>query len=177
MSLTLKVARGRSNRRAMPGVGDPGLFGTIGGFLGKVAGVAKIIPGPIGAAASLVQRTLSPTRVSPVAAWQPPAFQPMQLPPQVSAPGPMAAVQRFLPGGETGMMDAPPIGAPSGYHVNKSDYFLKDGTFVPAGSRWVKNRHRNPLNPRAASRAVGRIEALKRATSRFSRITIRKKCA
>ena len=70
----------------------------------------------------------------------------------------------------------PQIGSPSGYHVNESDYFLKDGTFVEAGSRWVKNRKRNPLNPKAASKAIGRIESLKRATARFSRITIRKKC-
>jgi hypothetical protein len=105
-------------------------------------------------------------------------FAPQQ--PQIPAPGIPAAVQRFIPGGQTGMMPAVAtggIGSPAGYHVNKSDYFLMDGTFVPAGSRWVKNRQRNPLNPRAASKAISRIEQLKRATARFSRITIRKKCA
>ena len=165
----------------MPGVGDPGFFGILGGILGKAAGAAKFIPGPIGAAASLVQKAVAPRQATLPQQFQPLArFQPtaQQLPPipQVPTPGLIGKVQRFLPAGETGYEDAPPIGAPSGYHVNKSDYFLKDGTFIPAGSRWVRNRHRNPLNPRAASKAIGRIESLKRATKRFSRITIRSKC-
>jgi len=184
MSLTVKVARARATGRAMPGVGDPGFFGTIGGIIGKVAGVAKALPGPIGWAGAAVSKLMptsasrAPTPSFPMQA--PMTFAPQQLP-QIPAPGPVAWGQRMIPGGQTGMMDAPPqtngkIGAPSGYHVNESDYFLKDGTFVPAGSRWVKNRKRNPLNPQAASKAIGRIESLKRATARFSRITIRKKC-
>jgi hypothetical protein len=100
--------------------------------------------------------------------------------PQVPRPGPRAAAERFFPGGETGMMDAPMVGAPSGYHVNKTGYWRHDAAgewmYVPKESRWVKNRRRNPLNPRAASKAIGRIESLKKATARFSRITIRKKC-
>jgi hypothetical protein len=94
----------------------------------------------------------------------------------VPAPGFGPAIARALPFGQTGMVDAPPIGSPAGYHTNKTAYFLKDGTFIPKESRWVKNRRRNPLNPRAASRAIGRLESLKKATARFSRITIRKKC-
>jgi len=34
----------------------------------------------------------------------------LPAPPQVAAPGPIAAVQRFLPGGFTGMVDAPGFG-------------------------------------------------------------------
>lgn len=181
MSLSLTVARGRANGRGMPGVGDPGLFGSIGSILGKVAGVAKRLPGPIGWAGSAVQKitgALGAPKAAGPSGWEAPVGFPRPQLPQVPTPGIRGFVQRGLVGGETGYETAaPPIGAPSGYHVNKTAYFLKDGTYVPEGSRWVKNRHRNPLNPRAASRAIGRIEALKRATSRFSRITIRKKCA
>ena len=185
MSLTVKVARSRVAGRGMPGVGDPGLFGTLGSILGGATGIlGKILPGPIGAAARAVSRLLptarqrtsgpsmAPVRRAPFAPFAPAAMPQMQQP----VPGITGFLQRGFPGGETGMMDAPPIGAPSGYHVNETAYFLKDGTYVPEQSRWVKNRRRNPLNPRAASKAIGRIEALKRATARFSRITIRKKC-
>jgi len=63
-----------------------------------------------------------------------------------------------------------------GYHWNKSDYFLRDGTFIPAGSRSVKNRRRNPMNPRATSNAISRVKGAKRFASSLSNITIRKKC-
>ena len=59
----------------------------------------------------------------------------------------------------------PPSPAPcngacaSGYHLNKSDYFLKSGQFIRKGSACVKNRRRNPLNPRAADRAIGRLRS------------------
>lgn len=178
MSLTVKVARSRNTGRGMPGVGDPGLFGFLGSAIGKVASVAKNIPGPIGWGATAVSKlTRQPVAAVPPgpSVWTPSGFQPLQLP-QQPAPGFRAFGERLVPGGETGMMDAPPVGAPSGYHVNKTAYFLKDGTFIPAESRWVKNRRRNPLNPRAASKAIGRLESLKKATARFSRITIRKKC-
>jgi len=48
---------------------------------------------------------------------------------------------------------------PSGYHLNKADYFLRDGTFVPKGTRYVKNRRRDPLNPRALRNAIARVDA------------------
>jgi len=69
---------------------------------------------------------------------------------------------------------APMNGA--GYHPNKSDYFLKTGEFVPAGSRMVKNRKRNPANARATSRAISRVTGAKRYAKSLSRISIRKKC-
>ncbi len=179
MSLTVKVAQARASGRAMPGVGDPGLFGFIGKAIGKVASVAKVLPGPIGWAAGAVSK-LMPSGGQPAAF---PMQPPMTFAPQVAPQRPMPGLP-FQQGTGTAVQPYQPpmpatngaIGAPSGYHVNESDYFLKDGTFVPAGSRWVKNRKRNPLNPRAASKAIGRIESLKRATARFSRITIRKKC-
>lgn len=47
---------------------------------------------------------------------------------------------------------------PAGHHLNKSSYFLRDGTFVPARSRWVRNRTRNNANGRALRRAIGRAK-------------------
>lgn len=55
-------------------------------------------------------------------------------------------------------MQAGPI-VPRGYRLNKSDYFLKDGTFVPAGTRFVKVRSRNPANAKALRRALSRAES------------------
>jgi len=63
-----------------------------------------------------------------------------------------------------------------GYHPNKSDYFLKSGEFIPAGTRWVKNRKRNPANARATSRAISRISGAKTYAKSLGRISIRKKC-
>jgi len=96
----------------------------------------------------------------------------------VPAPGILPAIQRILPGGATGMMMAPGMGmvVGGGYHPNKSDYFLMSGEFVPAGSRMVKNRKRNPANARATSRAIGRIKGAKKYASALSAISIRKKC-
>lgn len=68
------------------------------------------------------------------------------------------------------------VACPSGYHANKSSYFLMNGEYVPAGSRCVKNRQRNPLNPKALSKSMGRLTSFKKAAKAASRITIRKKC-
>lgn len=99
----------------------------------------------------------------------------------VPKPGFTGMMQRMIPGGSTGLMvqGGPPQGASmSGYHLNKSDYFLRDGSFIPAGTKWVKNRRRNALNPRALSRSMSRITSAKKAATALGRISIRKKsCA
>lgn len=68
-------------------------------------------------------------------------------------------------------LDAPKEGTklacPSGFHPNKSSYFLSDGTFVPEGSKCVKNRRRNPMNPRALDRAIGRLNSAKRVQNKL----------
>lgn len=66
---------------------------------------------------------------------------------------------------------------PGGMHANKTDYFVRerDGNgnftggfaFVAAGSRCVTNRRRNPLNPRALSRAMAREDS---AVTLFDRL-------
>jgi len=106
---------------------------------------------------------------------------------QIQVPGALGAIQRFLPGGETGMMADPSqfdvttkmlagksTGWP-GYHWNKSSYFLMSGEYVPAGTRAVRNRRRNPCNPRAVSRALGRVKAAKRFAKSISHVSIRKR--
>lgn len=49
-------------------------------------------------------------------------------------------------------------GQPAGMHLNKSSYFLRSGEFVPARSRWVRNRTRNNANGRALRRSIGRVK-------------------
>ena len=98
---------------------------------------------------------------------------------QMPAPGIGSALQRFFPGGQTGLMAAPTgamNGTAGGYHLNKSDYFLKSGEYVAAETRWVKNRKRNPANARATSRAISRVVGAKRYAKSLSRISVRKSC-
>jgi len=104
-----------------------------------------------------------------------------QLDVAIPAGGIGAAISRIMPGGSTGMLmpaasAAPMNGSAGGYHLNKSSYFLLSGEYVPAGTRWVKNRKRNPANARATSRAISRITGAKKYASTLGRISIRKKC-
>lgn len=90
----------------------------------------------------------------------------------VPEPGPRGAIQRFLPGGQSGYAAAPP-----GYHVNKAYLrFLRaqeqgrPGQDPFSASRAVnlivRNRKLNPLNPRALRRAnarqVGAVRLMRR---------------
>lgn len=89
--------------------------------------------------------------------------------PIVPTPGVSGAIQRLLPGGATGYQTANGAAAPplpnisvGGYHPNKTGYFLKDGTYVAPGTRMVKNRRMNPLNPKALRKAITRVNGAKR---------------
>jgi len=140
--------------------GDPGLFGDIfGGIKGAIGGAFKGFTG-IG---------VQPPR--PIAGPGSFPLPPMFGPP-VPAPGVLPAIQRALPGGASGMMAG--CAPMSGYHLNKSEYFLKSGEFVPEGSRLVRNRKRNPANARATSRAISRIVGAKNYAKSLSRVSIRK---
>jgi len=164
VSLAVKTARAASQGGLAGPVssGDPGLFGFLKGVVRT--GVSLVTGGPVAAGATAVRSIRGRPR-GPVS---------MPAMPQVPAPGALGALQRFFPGGETGMVAAG-AACPSGFHANKTDYFLIDGTHVPRGSRCVKNRRRNPLNPRAASRAISRIVSAKKATAALGRITVRAK--
>lgn len=149
--------------------GDPGIFGDIGRFIGGAVKSLPVVGGLAGGAITGLANVLDPKKPQ-IAPMLPQVFQQA---PVVPKPGAMGAIQRFLPGGESGYMPAGP--SPSGYHWNKADYFLRDGTFVPKGTKLVKNRRRNPANIRATNRAISRVASAKKHAQTLSRITIRKK--
>lgn len=187
MSMALKQSKARAGANfstlgAAGFVGDPGLFGSIFSGIKKAAG---FIPGPIGAVARTFFGPTSPAPTAPILVRPPTNFPGPQghtLPTfpvnvfqeapngrgQVPVPGTRGAIERFVPGGRTGLM-----ACPSGQHPNKTAYWTKSEGFIEAGTKCVKNRRRNPLNPRAASRAIQRIESAKKATRSLSRITIK----
>lgn len=190
VSLSIQGAR----MGAPTGPVQAGIFGSIGKFLGGAIG-GFIRGGPIGAIRGGIGGVTGGGRSMP-GTGRPTAFAgPQQAPPitpvTINPPfgGPPGAGVTFFPG--PGQAAPAPPGPPimmngagpavagaraPGIHLNKTSYFLRSGTFVPAGTKWVKNRRRNSLNPRALSRSIARVEGFKKATKRASRITIRKKC-
>jgi len=189
MSMAIKAAKFQ---------GDPGLFGFVGRAARKLGGAAlRFIPGggiaqtAIGIGAGFLGGRVTPSaptqfqvpgrfggRTQRAFARPGTGFAP---PTQVTrTPGFAGALQRFLPGGKTGFeVAAPGVApgiAPTGFHLNRTSYFLQTGEFVEKGSRFVRNRRRNPGNMRAADRAISRIESAKRMARRLSRITVRDKC-
>lgn len=180
-------------RRVRPGGGTPGLAlqgvqatavpgaqPFIGGLIKRIGRIGGRI---IGGALGLPQQPPTPPGFpsGPIALPQQPVPQARRCPPGTTRVGNKCLdLQDILPGGEPFATPAGPapgmqIACPSGFHPNKSEYFLKDGTFVPKGSRCVKNRRRNPLNPRALDRAISRIQSAKKASKKISRVTVRKK--
>ena len=161
--------------------GDPGFFDFLGGVVKKGLGVVGSlgIPG-ISGAANVARGLFGGARgpgQSGVQAVQPPwmasRMAPFQgTPAGRNIAGSLAARQRLLPFGATGVGE----GCGAGYRANKSGYYVQGGQYVEPGSVCVKRRRMNPLNPRALSKAMRRIESAKRATTVLNRITIRKKC-
>lgn len=153
-----------------------------GGFLASKLGRGRQAPPPMVSPITREQGFQVPGRVQSASAFAParPGIGRVAQP-VVKTPGVRGAVQRLLPGGATGfevaaMATNGGIGCPSGYRPNKSDYFLRDGSFVAAGTRCVKIRRRNPGNMRAADRAISRITSAKNMAKRLGRITVRKSC-
>lgn len=160
------------------GQGDYYAAGGLGSFLKKAVGtvargtVGLLTGGPMGAAAAVAPGLLArgPSQ----------ALAPQQFPPQINLPGPFVmqspiAIERS----QRLSIDLPQIGGgddglpPRGYHLNKSGYFLRDGTYVAPRSRYVRNRSRNAANGRALNRAIGRVSAFNNAVKR-SRKNLRK---
>jgi len=192
MSLQIKASKGASGAMVGNPMGDPGLFGFLGRAISTVGG-AIIRSSPLsgiagGIAGVLAGRTSSRTPgIIPQAIPRPPVrvrtgpgFGPQEVVPK---PGVRGAIERFLPGGSTGLV-VRPTGAlattngacPSGSHPNKSTYRLLSGELVEKGTRCVKNRRRNPMNPRALDRAIGRIVSAKKVSKKLGSITVRKSC-
>lgn len=65
-------------------------------------------------------------------------------------------------------------GCAKGFHLNKTGYYTRQG-YVAPGTRCVKNRRRNPLNPRALSRSISRIQSAKNAAKFLSRVSVRER--
>jgi hypothetical protein len=158
-----------------PYMGDPGIFGDIGRFIGGAVKSIPVVGGLVGSGITALSNKLDPIRTAPGLPTLSGATLPIlqQQAGVVKTPGLLGVAQRAIPGGETGYLQAGP--APSGYHWNKADYFLRDGTFVAKGSKLVKNRRRNPANSRATNRAISRVASAKKHAQTLSRITIRKK--
>lgn len=208
--MSIQIRAGRARRP----MGDPGLFGFLGGAISKVAGLAsKVLPGPLGSAAGLVsnltqKKAATPTRAMPgtgttsVVAVNRMAYNqtpPPQLATMATTTNPfnvqlpsLDELKRRL-GLQGGGTDVVPYQRPTdmsgittpppgpGYRPNKSGYWRRDprdasgmtALWIPPNSIWVKTRRRNPLNPRAADRAISRLTSAKRAVQKLSRITVR----
>lgn len=93
--------------------------------------------------------------------------------PGVPSLGPGNQTQSGWGGVQSGSSSTAPSPCATGYHWNKSGYYTKSGGWVPPRSKWVKNRRRNPLNPRALSRALGRLTSAKRAVVQLDRVDIK----
>jgi len=157
MSLMMQAARaGQPLTPGMGNMGDPGFLSFLKNTALKVASSALSYVPVVGPAASSALRP----RGGPMV--------PQRFPVSVPRPGPLAASQRFIPGGETGLG----AGCGKGFHPNKSTYFLNDGTRVDEGTRCVRDRRRyNPANAKATSRSIGRINSAKRMQGALSEIS------
>lgn len=193
MSMAIKVSKAQYR-------GDPGLFGFVGKAIGSIANIAgSVIPGPLGGVAKAVGSVLAPrptTNRPSILVSQPIPGSVMTagaIPPLTAMPG--SGVSIGGPKGiQIGTFAAPGTSLPSpvssgplvgtqgaapctakGYHHNKTGYFTKKYGYIEKGTICVKNRRRNPLNPRALSRAMARLESAKKATRCLARYSIREK--
>jgi hypothetical protein len=74
-----------------------------------------------------------------------------------------------LPGGRPFVTREMEGRCPSGFRPNKSAYFLRDGSYVPAGTRCVRSRRMNVANPKALRKGIRRM----RGFAKLSRTVIR----
>jgi len=167
--MSLAISRAKYSGDAMRGYGNQGDPGIRDFFKSAARTLVKFIPGvgPIADTALDVyeSRTSTPQAGPGSFPLGPGAF------PSFGGPGPGTAVVPY----QAQLPACPANGSMAGYHLNKSDYFLRSGQFVPKGSKYVKNRKRNPANARATSRAMSRLVGAKRYASSLQRISIRKK--
>lgn len=194
MSAQIRSARSRYS-------GDPGLFDVIGkiaGAIGKTAvgAVGGLISGgPVGAIGGAVSglagaigiKSGGAAQAVPVSkATSVTLSSAASLPisknsftgalPSASLPGTGLQIPTITPTSAGAGASISPTGqlCLRGYHLNKSEYFHKRlGMVVQPGTACVKNRRMNPLNPRAASRAMRRLDGFSRATRSVERMMIK----
>lgn len=191
--MSLRIQATRVRQMGDPGLFDvlgsigKAIVGTVGGAVkGLVTGgpLGAITGGLGGLATSTgIIKTASVSRTAPIT---PVLRGAQQIPLQTTGRAmPGTGVQVQLPSVGSGGIDlgrfsagsfgpmtgggTPMVAGPNGqlcqvkgYHLNKSGYHTAQG-YVPAGAKCVKNRRMNPLNPRAASRAMRRLDGFSRA--------------
>lgn len=140
-----------------------GIFGTIGKAIGGIAKtVGGLVPGPVGGVISGIGGAITKISGGGVAKVPTPTLSLPAAPTGITGAigvkmgpiqiNPLAAI----PGGAP-LVSAPAgMGAPAGYHLNKSYSYARG---MPAGSFYVKNRRMNPANPRALRRGIRREKA------------------
>jgi len=137
-----------------------GVVGAVG--IPGVSGVARIGSSFLGGGS----RNLAFNRARAAQMARGAATARLTLPPGLTPRGPGGILGALpgVPGGISGFaQEATGAICPKGHHLNKSNYFLIDGTHVPAMSRCVKNRRRNNDNGRAAMRAARRLLGRKKS--------------
>jgi hypothetical protein len=143
-----------------------GIFGSLGRFakraVGAVIGGIPVVGPAIGVAESILKtRGRKPQRPVGGRVAEPLLFG------MNGGPGAPGAPSAAAAGVGT------KIACPSGFHANKSGYHTMAG-FVPKGSRCVRDRRRNPMNPRALDRAISRVDSGKRLQGKLATISTAK---
>lgn len=166
--------------------GDPGIFGAIwGGIKGAVGGLMTGNPLAVigGAVKGAVQGGMNTPVLRTPAGIGTSLALPLSTPSilrinQTSMPGTgrsfFGGVGPDNPGAvaqvsrNVGLTSAPQ--GYSGYHLNKTGYWVNGSDLIPGahyvapGTKWVRNRRSNPLNPHALSRSLRRMSGFARAT-------------
>jgi hypothetical protein len=125
------------------GLAGRGIRGIIGKITGRRVAGAAITTGVL-AAPGIIQRQA----------------------PRLQVPMPGGGVLRpgaFLPGG---VPFTTPGECPKGYRLNKSSYFLKNGSHIPARSKCVRYRRMNVANTRALKRSTRRLTSFENLVKR-----------
>lgn len=89
--------------------------------------------------------------------------------PQIQPPmtGPMPTTGPVQPGPQSvAAYQGQLMTRPTGYHLNKSTYMLRNGAVRHAGTEWVRNRTMNPCNVRALRRGMRRVEGFAKIAKR-----------
>ena len=194
MSMELKLAQGKIQMRN-PGVarpmGDPGLFGFIGDAfktatsfvrdpVGTVTGfIGGLLDGDEPVSVPVSVATNNGTIITRSGFQQQPTNG-INFPFQEPAGVGVDIFGNRLSFGENGngngngprpqVVEGKCI---SGWHVNKSSYFLRSGRFIRQGTVCVRNRRRNDMNNRAISNSIKRLTGAKKASKAIGRVTIR----
>jgi len=185
MSVQIRVARAQYS-------GDPGFLSGLASIVGNVAG-GFLSGGPLGALRGGLS-TLAGGSSATVGGMKTGLVT--GIPQGTALPGTGVQIQlpRIGKGGlemggiQVGSFPAQPLGPMTpgtavavgsngklciaGHHLNKTTYFTRRGK-VEAGTACVKNRHMNPLNPRAASRAMRRLDGFSRATRSIEKMMVK----